>query len=256
VGTSGTARPNPPTIPESTLVPKDKLKVQTPAFIPIDEIKTKVKDSNPQLPIPFTFSQQLEQQMKKNHDSTSKILTPKQESKELPPGMKKVTVKYEVLHNGQLVIVDGIHFFVRSTVAFMDCPMCTCKSMSMSLLPDHLRDDHHLEYIQCPADKDLCGQVVPWHKILQHIVTHHGRLPCEFCSRVCMVNEMHNHMTKECSASYYHLPKGSNETIQQETRKFTTNADSRIQTLDKLVAGKNSPNAAAEEVKPKMSSVS
>jgi len=85
--------------------------------------------------------------------------------------------------------------------------------MSMSLLPEHFRDDHHLDYVQCPADEKLCGQNVPWHKFLQHIVTHHGRLPCEFCSRICMVNEMHNHMTKECSASYYHLPKGSNETI-------------------------------------------
>ena len=64
---------------------------------------------------------------------------------EPPHGMKKVTVNYEVLHNGQLVIVDGIHFFIRSTVAFMDCPMCTCKSMSMSLIPEHLKDDHHLQ---------------------------------------------------------------------------------------------------------------
>ena len=34
-------------------------------------------------------------------------------------------------------------------------------------------------------------------------VTNHGRLPCEFCSGVFKVNELHTHMTETCSDSYF-----------------------------------------------------
>ena len=34
-------------------------------------------------------------------------------------------------------------------------------------------------------------------------VTNHGRLPCEFCSGVFKVNELHSHMTETCSDSYF-----------------------------------------------------
>jgi hypothetical protein len=34
-------------------------------------------------------------------------------------------------------------------------------------------------------------------------VTNHGRLPCEFCSGVYKVNELHTHMTETCSDSYF-----------------------------------------------------
>ena len=35
------------------------------------------------------------------------------------------------------------------------------------------------------------------------LVTNHGRLPCEFCSGVYKVNELHTHMTENCSDSYF-----------------------------------------------------
>ena len=34
-------------------------------------------------------------------------------------------------------------------------------------------------------------------------MTNHGRLPCEFCSGVFKVNELHSHMTETCSDSYF-----------------------------------------------------
>ena len=54
---------------------------------------------------------------------------------------------FEVFQNGRIVIVDGVHYLVKKSVAFVDCPVCEAKSMAMTLLPDHLREDHNLEVI-------------------------------------------------------------------------------------------------------------
>lgn len=52
---------------------------------------------------------------------------------------------YEILLNGQLLIVDSIHFYVISGVAFVDCPICVNKSLALHLLPDHIKDHHRVE---------------------------------------------------------------------------------------------------------------
>lgn len=66
-------------------------------------------------------------------------------TKTVAPTEIKKTVTYEILSNGQLVIVDGLHFYVKNNVAFLDCPMCVEKSMAMTLLPEHLYEDHNLQ---------------------------------------------------------------------------------------------------------------
>ena len=38
---------------------------------------------------------------------------------------KRKSVVYEVFQNGELVIVDGIHYFVKRKVAFIDWTSCT-----------------------------------------------------------------------------------------------------------------------------------
>ena len=78
-------------------------------------------------------------------DQTKTIRLVEKNVKEVVKNEKFTTVQYEVMQNGQLVVVDGIHYFVRNGVTFMDCPMCVNKSMAMTLLPEHIRDFHHLE---------------------------------------------------------------------------------------------------------------
>lgn len=143
--------------------------IPLPQILPNEKVLSNVQTNIQTPPMPFTFSQQLEHQMNKTQGSPTKIFKSKMDHNEPEIGMKKISVTYEVLHNGQLVIVDGIHFFVRSKVAFVDCPKCASKSMSMSLLPKHLREEHFLDHVQCPADENLCGKIIPLQTLLQHI---------------------------------------------------------------------------------------
>ena len=67
--------------------------------------------------------------------------------------------------------------------------------------------------IKCPADLDLCNENLPVHELIKHLVTTHGRLPCEFCGIVLLVTELYNHMTKFCSLSYYLKSKSNSESM-------------------------------------------
>ena len=58
---------------------------------------------------------------------------------------KRKSVVYEVFQNGELVIVDGIHYFVKRKVAFIDCPMCVSKSMALTMIQEHIKEEHNLE---------------------------------------------------------------------------------------------------------------
>ena len=58
---------------------------------------------------------------------------------------KLKSVVYEVFQNGELVIVDGIHYFVKRKVAFIDCPMCVSKSMALTMIQEHIKEEHNLE---------------------------------------------------------------------------------------------------------------
>ena len=58
---------------------------------------------------------------------------------------KQKSVVYEVFQNGELVIVDGIHYFVKRKVAFIDCPMCVSKSMALTMIQEHIKEEHNLE---------------------------------------------------------------------------------------------------------------
>ena len=62
-----------------------------------------------------------------------------------PKNEEEKSVTFEVLQNGRIVVVDGVHFLVKKSVAFVDCSVCEAKSMAMTLLPDHLREEHNLE---------------------------------------------------------------------------------------------------------------
>ncbi len=73
-------------------------------------------------------------------------------------------VTYEVMLSGQLVIVDGLHFYVKQGVAFVDCPVCVTKSMTLSLLANHLKVVHDLDQIRCPANPALCGKIVEYYR--------------------------------------------------------------------------------------------
>lgn len=64
--------------------------------------------------------------------------------KKSDPDVQKRKVTYETLLNGQLLIVDSIHFFVRSKVAFVDCPICQDKSLALHLLDEHIINHHCL----------------------------------------------------------------------------------------------------------------
>ena len=55
--------------------------------------------------------------------------------------------------------------------------------------------------VKCPADSNLCGQEVPYHKLLKHLVQNHGHLPCEYCGTVLLVTEVQNHLKKNCCLS-------------------------------------------------------
>ena len=169
---SGLMSPNPISVLKNPMISHQMPIMPLPTILPNEKVLSNVQtniQTPPQLPMPFTFSQQLEHQMNKNQSSPTKIVKSKLDYNEPEIGMKKISVTYEVLHNGQLVIVDGIHFFVRSKVAFVDCPKCVSKSMSMSLLPNHLREEHFLDHVQCPADENLCGKIIPLQTLLQHI---------------------------------------------------------------------------------------
>ena len=48
-------------------------------------------------------------------------------------------------HNFCSLLVDGVHYFVKKEVAFIDCPMCVSKSMALTLIPEHIKEDHFLE---------------------------------------------------------------------------------------------------------------
>ena len=169
---SSLVSPNPISVLKNPMISHQMPIMPLPTILPNEKVLSNIQTNNqtpPQLPTPFTFSQQLEHQMNKNQTSPTKIVKSKLDYNEPEISMKKISVTYEVLHNGQLVIVDGIHFFVRSKVAFVDCPRCVSKSMSMSLLPEHLRKEHFLDHVQCPADENLCGKILPLQTLLQHI---------------------------------------------------------------------------------------
>ena len=169
---SSLVSPNPISVLKNPMISHPMPIMPLPTILPNEKVLSNIQTNNqtpPQLPTPFTFSQQLEHQMNKNQSSPTKIFKSKMDYNEPEISMKKISVTYEVLHNGQLVIVDGIHFFVRSKVAFVDCPRCVSKSMSMSLLPEHLRKEHFLDHVQCPADENLCGKILPLQTLLQHI---------------------------------------------------------------------------------------
>ena len=169
---SSLVSPNPISVLKNPMISHPMPIMPLPTILPNEKVLSNIQTNNqtpPQLPTPFTFSQQLEHQMNKNQSSPTKIVKSKLDYNEPEISMKKISVTYEVLHNGQLVIVDGIHFFVRSKVAFVDCPRCVSKSMSMSLLPEHLRKEHFLDHVQCPADENLCGKILPLQTLLQHI---------------------------------------------------------------------------------------
>ena len=68
-----------------------------------------------------------------------------------PKNEEEKSVTFEVLQNGRIVVVDGVHFLVKKSVAFVDCSVCEAKSMAMTLLPDHLREEHNLEVQTWPA---------------------------------------------------------------------------------------------------------
>jgi hypothetical protein len=165
---SGLVSQNPTSVLKNPMISHQMPIIPLPTILPNEKVLSN-NQTPPQLPMPFTFSQQLEHQMNKNQSSPTKIVKSKLDYNEPKIGMKKISVTYEVLHNGQLVIVDGVHFFVRSKVAFVDCPKCVSKSMSMSLLPNHLREEHFLDHVQCPADENLCGKILPLQTLLQHI---------------------------------------------------------------------------------------
>ena len=169
---SSLVSPNPISVLKNPMISHPMPIIPLPTILPNEKVLGNIPTNNktpPQLPTPFTFSQQLEHQMNKSQSSPTKIVKSKLDYNEPEISMKKISVTYEVLHNGQLVIVDGIHFFVRSKVAFVDCPRCVSKSMSMSLLPEHLRKEHFLDHVQCPADENLCGKILPLQTLLQHI---------------------------------------------------------------------------------------
>ena len=60
---------------------------------------------------------------------------------------------------------------------------------------------------------DLCNENLPVHELIKHLVTSHGRLPCEFCGVVLLVTQLHSHMTKFCSLSYYLKSKSDSESM-------------------------------------------
>lgn len=73
-----------------------------------------------------------------------KAVSPNKRSANSSKDPKKMFT-YEILLNGQLLIVDSIHFYVISGVAFVDCPICVNKSLALHLLPDHIKDHHRIE---------------------------------------------------------------------------------------------------------------
>lgn len=132
---------------------------------------------------------------------------------------KLKSVVYEVFQNGELVIVDGIHYFVKRKVAFIDCPMCVSKSMALTMIEEHIKTEHNLEVIKCPANPELCNEVLPWHELVKHLISNHGRVPCEFCSLVLLVPEMYDHLTKNCRSSHFLKSKSNNESMSLNSRK-------------------------------------
>ena len=79
-------------------------------------------------------------------------------------GDRLTSVTYEVMLGGQLVVVDGLHFYVKQGVAFVDCPVCVNKSFALSLLANHLKIVHDKDSVECPADPQQCGKVVETHR--------------------------------------------------------------------------------------------
>ena len=62
-----------------------------------------------------------------------------------------VSDDFDVLLDGKIVIVDGVHFYLRNDVIFVDCFFCT-KSTSLSLLSAHVAQHHGAkDLVECLA---------------------------------------------------------------------------------------------------------
>jgi len=109
---------------------------------------------------------------------------------------------YEVMMDGKLVIIDGVHYYVKAgDVVYTDCPLCE-RSMALSVLASHLAKEHQKMGVVCPAKK--CPLTQPGGRgttrerlqvsvLQEHLIEKHGKMRCRSCGFILGIISAREH---------------------------------------------------------------
>lgn len=89
-----------------------------------------------------------------------------------------VSDNYQILLDGKLVIVDGLYFYNRNGVLFLDCLLCS-KAMALNFYGSHISENHDRETVKCPGEG--CDKLVDASTIQDHLLSQHTRIRCRTC---------------------------------------------------------------------------
>lgn len=64
---------------------------------------------------------------------------------------------YQIFLDGKLLIVDGLHFYNRNGILFLDCNLCA-KALALPLFGSHVLELHNRLSVVCPAL--YCNKVI------------------------------------------------------------------------------------------------
>ena len=122
---------------------------------------------------------------------------------------ERVSVDFEIMLYGKLVVIDGINFFIRDgATVFLDCPICE-ESFGLSVFGSHLAQHHRTPAIRCPARKgcpsseeeNATKRLVAAASIQEHMLQYHSRICCKSCKKNVNLTEVEQHISNGCSKS-------------------------------------------------------
>ena len=94
------------------------------------------------------------------------------------PPAERATTSSRVLNNGEVVVVDGIHYLNRGGLVFLDCPLCA-KFVGLCALDAHLARVHQRNEIECPAGRNMCNKTLSTcSHVARHLMGSHFTLRC------------------------------------------------------------------------------
>jgi len=120
---------------------------------------------------------------------------------------------FQIYLDGKLTIVDGLHFYNRNGVLFLDCNLCA-KALALPFYGSHLLEMHDRLSVICPAV--YCSKVIESNTIQvslsfrgfknflnltlklkwqDHILSQHSRIRCQTCSKRISILEVSSFQT-------------------------------------------------------------